>query len=157
KHRVSVRFVGALDRLRGDAAIAAKRWKGDILAAGADDIEDVDVVVDALFGAGLDRPIEGAARDMILAMNASPAPVYAVDLPSGINGTTGAVMGCAVEAAATVTFFRRKPGHLLLPGRLCCGAISVVDIGIPEDALAEIKPQTFANSPELWGATFPVP
>jgi hydroxyethylthiazole kinase-like uncharacterized protein yjeF len=126
-------------------------------AASPVSLTDCDIIVDALFGAGLDRDVEGLPRGMIRAMNASGVPVIAVDLPSGINGTTGAAMGVAVKASHTVTFFRRKPGHLLLPGRLHCGTIEVADIGIPESVLATIKPNTFANEPALWRASFPVP
>jgi hydroxyethylthiazole kinase-like uncharacterized protein yjeF len=94
---------------------------------------------------------------MIESMNTQQAPVLAVDLPSGINGTSGAVMGAAVNAARTVTFFRKKPGHLLLPGRIHCGTVSVADIGIPASALARIAPQTFENVPVLWRDSIPVP
>jgi hydroxyethylthiazole kinase-like uncharacterized protein yjeF len=84
-------------------------------------------------------------------------PIYAVDLPSGVNGTSGTIMGCAVQAHETITFFRRKPGHLLLPGRLQCGVITVADIGIPQKTLATIKPNAFANAPPLWQAHLRAP
>jgi hydroxyethylthiazole kinase-like uncharacterized protein yjeF len=155
-HRVRVLLVGGRDRLRGDAALAAQRWQGPTEAAAPAALLPAEAVIDALFGAGLDRPVEGVPRTMIEAMNAGPR-VYAVDLPSGINGTTGAVMGVAVNAAETVTFFRRKIGHLLLPGRLHCGKIHVADIGIPAGVLGEIAPRTCVNAPALWAAAFPVP
>jgi hydroxyethylthiazole kinase-like uncharacterized protein yjeF len=156
-YRVRVLLYGTRDRLKGDAAQAAQRWSGPVEAATPDGLANTEVIVDALFGAGLDRAVEGAGRVLIDAMNAAPARVYAVDLPSGIHGATGAVMGAAVTAAETVTFFRRKPGHLLLPGRLHCGAVHVGEIGIPATVLATIKPTTFANAPPLWGALFPAP
>jgi hydroxyethylthiazole kinase-like uncharacterized protein yjeF len=150
-------FVGDPKKLKGDAALAAERWSGAVEKASPAALTDCDIIVDALFGAGLDREVEGLPRVMIDAMNASGVPVIAVDLPSGVNGTSGTVMGAAVLATRTVTFFRRKTGHLLLPGRLRCGAIEVTDIGIPESVLEKIRPQTFANTPAFWGRSFPRP
>jgi ADP-dependent NAD(P)H-hydrate dehydratase / NAD(P)H-hydrate epimerase len=155
--RVEVMLLGDIGRLKGDAALAAKRWTGPVGAAEPRALVGVEVVIDALFGAGLDRPVEGTARALIEAINAASAPVYAVDLPSGINGTSGAALGVAVKAAHTITFFRKKPGHLLLPGRLHCGTLAVADIGIPASVLEQIAPKTFENVPPLWRRYFPVP
>jgi ADP-dependent NAD(P)H-hydrate dehydratase / NAD(P)H-hydrate epimerase len=156
-YEVRVSFVGARDRLKGDAAIAADRWSGPVEEASPVSLSDCDIIVDALFGAGLDRPVEGLAAGMIRAINLSGVPVIAVDLPSGVTGSTGEVLGVAVKAAHTVTFFRRKTGHLLLPGRLHCGLMEVADIGIPASVLDAIKPRAFVNDPGLWGADFPKP
>jgi ADP-dependent NAD(P)H-hydrate dehydratase / NAD(P)H-hydrate epimerase len=153
---VEVLRVGDRD-LRGDAAVAAQRWTGPVVAATGENLAAADAIIDALFGAGLDRPVTGTARRVIDAMNAASCPRYAVDLPSGINGTTGAVMGAAVSASETITFFRAKPGHLLLPGRMHCGRVSVADIGIPTSVLARLRPTTFRNVIELWIDQFPVP
>jgi hydroxyethylthiazole kinase-like uncharacterized protein yjeF len=155
--RVRVLGLGARERLHGEAAEAARRFAGSVEPASPTGLRDAGVVIDAIFGAGLARPVEGAARDMIEAMNACGAPILAVDLPSGINGTTGARLGGAVQATETVTFFRRKPGHLLLPGRLSCGKVRIADIGIKPEVLSHIRPRTFANAPELWKSHFPVP
>jgi hydroxyethylthiazole kinase-like uncharacterized protein yjeF len=144
-------------RLKGDAAEAARRWDGAVEEASPDRLAGAGLIVDALFGAGLDRPVAAAARAMIEAINACGVPVVAVDLPSGIDGASGAVMGAAVQADETVTFFRRKPGHLLLPGRQHCGPVEVADIGIPASVLERVKPDTFVNCPALWMAQFPVP
>ncbi len=155
-YRVRVLLVGDPNRLKDDAALAAQRWQGPTAAAAPAALMPADIVIDAVFGAGLDRPIEGVARAMIEAMNAAPC-VYAVDLPSGINGTTGAVMGLAVNATETVTFFRRKIGHVLLPGRLHCGNVRIADIGIAASVLDQIKPRIAINAPNLWAKSFPLP
>jgi hydroxyethylthiazole kinase-like uncharacterized protein yjeF len=154
---VRLSFVGESKQLKGDAALAADRWKGPVEDASPATMGDCDIIIDALFGAGLDREVTGLPRAMIRAMNSSRVPIVAVDLPSGVNGTTGAVMGEAVEAVQTVTFFRCKTGHMLLPGRLHCGAIEIADIGIPASALLKVKPRAFANRPSLWGGAFPLP
>jgi hydroxyethylthiazole kinase-like uncharacterized protein yjeF len=156
RYRVRVLLVGDRSRLKGDAALAAQRWRGPSAPATPDAMQPADAVVDALFGAGLARPAEGTSRAMIEAMNEA-ACVYAVDLPSGIDGTTGAVVGLAVKARETVTFFRRKIGHLLLPGRLHCGAIHIADIGIPARVLAAVPPRTWINTPDVWARDFPIP
>ncbi len=154
---VEVMLHGAPHMLKGDASRATTEWGDRVLPLDADAFVDAGLIIDALFGAGLDRPLTGDAAWIVDAMNAQSVPVLAVDLPSGINGTSGAMMGCAVKARATLTFFRRKTGHLLLPGRLHCGALEVADIGIPDAVLDDIRPQAFANEPNLWGRQFPIP
>ena len=127
---VSVILLCERDSLQGDAALAARGWKYPVLPFNPQAIGKPALIIDALFGAGLNRPVKGDPLEMIEAVNANGAPVLAVDLPSGINGTTGAVMGAAINAVETVTFFRRKPAHLLMPGRKHCGRVRVADIGI---------------------------
>jgi len=154
---VRLALLGDRASLKGDAAAAATRWTGSVAPLSPSILEGPAIVVDALFGAGLARPLEGAARVVIEALNASRLPCLAVDLPSGVQGDTGQVLGAAPQATATVTFFRRKPAHLLLPGRTLAGAVVVADIGIPAAVLADIGPTLVENTPALWGEQFPWP
>src|SRR5690606_13650365 len=110
---------------------------------------------DALFGAGLSKPMEGSHAAAVERAAAAGAAVIAIDLPSGVSGDTGTVLGRAFEARQTVTFFRKKPGHLLFPGRVHCGDVIVEDIGIPEAVLDLIRPSAFENGPALWCGAFP--
>ncbi len=156
---VRLALLGAPERLRGDAAIARDRWPGAVedATALAGGLPEAAVVVDALFGAGLARALDGAAAALVAAMNAGSAPVLAVDVPSGLPADDGAPLGPCVAAAATATFFRMKPGHLLYPGRALCGVVTVADIGIPGRVLDEIAPRTHQNLPSLWAAALPRP
>jgi len=141
--------------LKGDAAAMAKRWTGETIAI-AESNRMADLFVDALFGAGLSRPLEGEAKRLALASPKYKDRIIAIDVPSGIHGDSGKALGdIAFEAGLTVTFFRKKPAHLLLPGRERCGEVVVADIGIPEAALGAIKPRLFENGPALW--TYPWP
>lgn len=158
---VDLGLLGSRDTLRGDAALAARCWTGKIHTIGELDLEAADLVIDALFGAGLARDLEGAAKDLVLRLNewtkGTKKPILAVDIPSGIDGSSGQIRGVAIKAARTVTFFRRKPGHVLLPGRLHCGDTVVADIGISYDVLTGIAPKTRVNCPAVWRQSFPVP
>jgi ADP-dependent NAD(P)H-hydrate dehydratase / NAD(P)H-hydrate epimerase len=146
-------LLGQRESLIGDASIAASRFFGDVLRAADLDLSRAECVIDALFGAGLSRDIDGEAQAIIERINGfarAGGLTLAVDVPSGVDGDSGRIRGHAVEATATVTFFRLKPGHLLLPGRALCGSIRLVDIGIPASALARIEPKAFVNAPVLW-------
>ncbi|KRA42564.1 bifunctional ADP-dependent NAD(P)H-hydrate dehydratase/NAD(P)H-hydrate epimerase [Devosia sp. Root635] len=147
---VQLRLVGPREALKGDAAAMAGQWTGRIEAPTDKDIEGADLIVDALLGAGLDRDAEGEFAAIIAAVNASSRPVVSVDLPSGVDGATGAVLGTAMVSDMTVTFFRLKPGHLLQPGRECCGEVVLAEIGIPETALESIAASAWQNTPSLW-------
>ena len=117
--------------------------------------QDGGVVIDALFGSGLARPLDAVARSVIEKVTAWAMPVVSVDLPSGLSGESGQVLGAAFRAAVTVTFVRKKPGHLLYPGRALCGELVERDIGINDSVVEEISSRTFENLPPLWLARFP--
>ncbi len=143
---------------KGDAGAMAALWHGETIGLSQVGFEGVELAVDALFGAGLSRPLEGAACEAVAALNKANLPVVAIDVPSGVAGDSGRVLGGeAVRANLTVTFFRKKPAHLLYPGRALCGKILLADIGIPPDALDLLKPTLFENGPDLWGAHLPWP
>jgi ADP-dependent NAD(P)H-hydrate dehydratase / NAD(P)H-hydrate epimerase len=150
-------LLGAPGALAGDAARHAARWNGAVEPLPAALPTEIGLVVDALFGAGLGRAIDGLARDVIAGLAPRRLPVVAIDVPSGVDGASGAVRGIAPSCALTVTFFRKKPGHLLLPARALCGETIVADIGIAAAVLAAIGPRTFENAPALWLDGFPWP
>ena len=131
-----------------EAARAAARWHGPVHALDASLAARADLVVDALFGAGLTRPIGPAISTFLAAAGC----IAAIDVPSGLDGATGRPLGDVVPAHLTVTFHRRKPGHLLLPGRLLCGELVLADIGIPPD-LPGIA--TWRDTPALWHRPHP--
>ena len=159
---VRLALLGATDKLTGDAAVNAGKWQGQVEELAPEVLDGQPLVVDALFGAGLARPVEGRALAVIEEINGRKLACVAVDIPSGVHGDSGAIMagekaGGAPQATVTVTFFRPKPGHFLLPGRGLAGDLGVADIGIPETVLAGIGPRTRVNGPELWIAGFPWP
>jgi hydroxyethylthiazole kinase-like uncharacterized protein yjeF len=143
-------LLGDVARLKGDAAIMAARWKGRTGLLDPCLLDGCVGVIDALFGAGLARPLESEARAVLEEAGRRGLPVIAVDVPSGVHGDSGAVLGFAPDCIATVTFFRPKPGHCLLPGRQKCGEVVVADIGIPDGVLDEIRPTLRRNGPQAW-------
>lgn len=154
---VRLALLGAVSGLKGDAALHAARWTGAVEPLTPACLEGAGLVIDALFGAGLGRPLSGAPADVLAEAERRGLLLVAVDVPSGIDGTTGEIRGFAPWAALTVTFFRAKPGHVLLPGRLRCGELVVADIGIPASVLDEVRPACRLNGPALWGAAYPWP
>jgi hydroxyethylthiazole kinase-like uncharacterized protein yjeF len=155
---VRLALLGRRDELKGDAAEMARRWNGSDEPLSSVMFDDVTLIVDALFGAGLARPLAGAAAELAAALNKSRMPIVAIDVPSGLQGDLGRpIAGDCIHADLTVTFFAKKPAHVLMPGREFCGEIVVADIGIPTAAFETIKPALFENGPELWGAEYPWP
>lgn len=148
--------VAALARPAGgsDAAAAAARWRGPVLPFAPEAAARAGLVIDAVFGAGLARPVEGLVAATLAAAR---GPVLAVDVPSGLDGATGQVRGFAPRAALTVTFFRLKPGHLLLPGRDLCGEVLLADIGLPAAVLDTVRPACWEAAPGLWRLPEPDP
>ena len=153
---VRLALMGKIDALKGDAAWAARAWSGPVGSLDAAIPQAGDLVVDALFGAGLTRPLEGRAAELAHETAERGLPVIAVDVPSGLPGDGADPLGgISFHAEKTVTFFRKKPAHLLVPGRKICGEVILADIGIPADVLNDTAPETYENGPALWGADYP--
>jgi NAD(P)H-hydrate epimerase len=154
---VKLALLGSREKLTGEAAHAASLWKGPLEPFSAECLEGAGIVIDAIFGAGLSRPLDGKALALVEVLAGRRIPTCAVDIPSGLDGASGTVLGAAAPAELTVTFFRKKPGHLLYPGRGLCGDVLVADIGIPASVLDEIAPNCWENGPDLWLGGYPWP
>jgi NAD(P)H-hydrate epimerase len=148
---VRVALSGSRERLAGDAKYHAARWSGVVQELTPAVIDDAQLVVDAVFGSGLSRPLE---QNVARALASVTVPMIAIDVPSGVSGDTGESLGAAA-ATCTVTFARKKPGHVLLPGRDLCGDLVVAPIGTPAAVFAAIPVDTWENDPALWRADFP--
>lgn len=151
---VRVALLGNIEALRGDARQHAQRWHGSVERVSPRAIDEAELVVDALFGAGLNRPLESQVIDTLSFAARRRVPIVAVDMPSGVTGDGGEDWGAAA-AVCTVTFMRKKPGHLLLPGRDLCGEVVVADIGIPQSVMNSLAPDTWENAPALWRDKLP--
>jgi hydroxyethylthiazole kinase-like uncharacterized protein yjeF len=151
---VRIALLGTTDQLKGESRHHAARWTGAVELLAPPALDGAALVVDALFGSGLGRKLEGPAADTLAAAAARALTVVAVDVPSGVMGDTGEALG-AVAAVLTITFTRKKPGHLLLPGRSLCGEVVVADIGTASSVIDRIEPDAFENDPLLWVAQLP--
>ncbi len=151
---VRLALLGEIETIRGDAQYHARRWRGEIEPLIPAIVENAELVVDALFGSGLNRRLDSKVIDVLAYATRRSLPIIAIDIPSGIQGDSGEDLGAA-PALCSVTFARKKPGHLLLPGRDACGDVVVADIGIPEELLSSLAPDTWENTPALWRAKLP--
>jgi len=153
--QVTLAITGNADDIKDDAKKARDKWNmsgGATRTFAPDLLKESELVVDAIFGSGLDRNVEGDAKVAINAINDSKLPVVSIDMASGINTDTGAVMSAAIRAAHTVTFVRAKLGHVVLPGKAHIGELHIYDIGISGST---VKPLYFLNAPVLWKQSFP--
>jgi hydroxyethylthiazole kinase-like uncharacterized protein yjeF len=151
---VRIALLGRKEELRGDARIHAGRWSGSIENLAPDATDGAELVVDALFGSGLSRRLDPQTLAVLTTVAQRGIPLIAIDVPSGVMGDTGESLGAA-QAACTVTFARKKPGHALLPGRELCGEIVTADIGIPCAVIESLAIDTWENDPALWRTELP--
>jgi hydroxyethylthiazole kinase-like uncharacterized protein yjeF len=154
-YQVRLALLGRREDLSRDPKEMARRWDEAIEPMSLQSLEGAQIIVDAIYGTGLRDDVSGVPAQMIEEVTARGLPVIAIDIPTGIDATGGAVKGLAFKAASTVTFFRRKTGHVLLPGRVYSGDVRTIDIGIPAAILGDIAPRTFSNDPDFWLRYFP--
>jgi ADP-dependent NAD(P)H-hydrate dehydratase / NAD(P)H-hydrate epimerase len=162
-YKVRLGCLVSVPQLKGDAAIMAAKWTGAVEALAI--TEQADLIVDAIFGIGITRSFDKAMQSLAFALadkKSKGTAILAVDVPSGVHGSTGAVFGGnipgnVIPATRTVTFFLKKVGHLLQPGRMLAGEVVVADIGIDAAKLPGFQPKVTANTPSLWGRRYLFP
>jgi NAD(P)H-hydrate epimerase len=144
--------------LKGDAALAAKQWEGEAEALNSNlGLKDARLIVDAVFGTGFSKALEPELVTLFDKIRAKKIPVVAVDVPSGLDATTGNIAAGTLKAEMTITFCRKKIAHMLLPGKDVCGRINTSFIGITDQTIADLKTSVFENGPALWLRDFPIP
>jgi len=143
-------------RAGSDAAHHAGLWRGPIEAV-LEGMAIGGIIIDALFGAGLTRPLDPPVRRLLARIESHHLPLVAVDVPSGLDGASGEPLGWAPQADLTVSFFQAKPGHWVMPGRALCGRLVIADIGIAESVLDHIKPAISLNDETIWRRLLPRP
>jgi hydroxyethylthiazole kinase-like uncharacterized protein yjeF len=153
--RVSVFAYGEVSQREDATGNAARSYEGMVEPFGQYCPVDGDLIIDALFGAGLSRCLADDVLLVVEAVTRHQIPVISVDLPSGVDGDSGAILGGAFKAEYSVTFAALKPGHLLLPGRDFAGKVELVDIGIPLRILSSVEYAAFINEPSLWREFLP--
>ncbi len=146
------------DDLRGDALTA---WRDAVDAEvpiapfASAGLADAELLVDAILGTGLERDVSGVWREAIEAMNAHPADCFALDIPSGLHADTGAILGAAIQAAATMTFIGLKQGLFTGQGPACCGEIHFADLDVPPDIYPALHPACWRYAGEDLPALLP--
>ncbi|MFD1744288.1 NAD(P)H-hydrate dehydratase [Rhizobium helianthi] len=153
---VSIHLAGRPEELTGAARLAWLEAQTPAQSFSSYQPHPGDVIIDAIFGAGLSRDVPPEVTDLITRVREVGCPVLAVDLPSGIDGLTGQVRGAAFQAQRTVTFVARKPGHVLMPGRIYCGEISLAPIGMPTRIARRHARTVSVNDPRAWKAAINV-
>ena len=154
---VEVFLDSSIKNLSKDCSSKKEIYYGKILTDIPNEFKDYSLIIDGLFGSGLSRELDGYALKLIKSVNNLSIPIYAIDIPSGINADTSLVYGDAFKCQKTITFFNKKKCHYLYPGKEYCGEIIVEDIGIKKTVFKKIKPMIKKNSPELWVDEYPFP
>jgi len=151
-YKVKVYIFTDQNKYKGDAFRALKNFKDIAKKINFFKLEKGALIVDALFGIGLKRNIKGVLKKIFPLINKSNNPVVSVDIPSGISSNSGKILGSAIKANFTVTFHRKKVGHVLGSGKEFSGKLKVVDIGLTQK---KMKTRYLENSPDLWVKYFP--
>ncbi|SVB73633.1 uncharacterized protein METZ01_LOCUS226487, partial [marine metagenome] len=144
-------------KISKDCEINKNRIDDHIIIDEITDFSQYAYVVDALFGTGFTRRIPKVLENLFFKIKKNKIPVYAVDIPSGINGNSSKIDGDCLQCSKTITFFNKKKCHYLYPGKRFCGEVIVEDIGISKEIFKTVNPKIKNNNPDLWIKEFPFP
>lgn len=154
-YHIRLALLGEKEKLPSESREMAKRWDETIEPMTPDCLDGAQLIVDAIFGSGLKDEVRDMPAQMIEDVTRRNLPVVAVDMPTGVDATSGQILGTAFKAVSTVSFYRRKTGQVLYPGRIYCGDVTTVDIGIPASVMKEVGPRAFSDQPDLWLKYYP--